>query len=61
MKLISDGTLRATQVIPGAPWEIPLDALDTAVVREGVKGIRARRPKTSQQYQDAKTLRLPFL
>ena len=61
MKLIGNGTLPATQAIPGAPWEIPAAALANKTVRQGVQEIQKRRPKTPQQYQDAKALRLPLV
>ena len=60
MKLIRDGKLPATQAVAGAPWEIPIDSLTSKRVREGVQEIKARRPKTPQQYRDSKTLQLPF-
>jgi DNA invertase Pin-like site-specific DNA recombinase len=60
MKLIAQGILPATQAIPGAPWEIPADALTTARVQEGVKQVRGRRPKTLQQYREDLTIHLPF-
>lgn len=59
-KLIAQGILPATQAMPGAPWEIPTEALTTARVQEGVKKVRARRPKTLQQYREDLTIRLPF-
>jgi DNA invertase Pin-like site-specific DNA recombinase len=61
MKLIADGTLPATQAVPGAPWEIPANALTTKAVRQGVQQIQTRRPKTPQQYRDGMTLRLPHV
>jgi DNA invertase Pin-like site-specific DNA recombinase len=60
MKLIINGTLPASQALAGAPWEIPVEALASETVQEGVQAIQSRRPKTPQQYLDAKTLRLPF-
>lgn len=60
MKLIRIGTLPATQAIPGAPWKIPATALATDVVRQRVQKVLKRRPKASRQYQDDKTLWLPF-
>jgi hypothetical protein len=60
MKLIAQGVLPATQAMPGAPWEIPAEALTTARVQEGVKLVRGRRPKTLQQYREDLTIRLPF-
>jgi len=61
MKLIRTGKLPATQSVLGAPWEVPIDALTSSATRQGVQEIKARRPKTPQQYQDSKTLKLPFL
>jgi DNA invertase Pin-like site-specific DNA recombinase len=61
MKLIRTGKLSATQSVAGAPWEIPIEALTSQATRQGVQEIKARRPKTPQQYQDSKTLKLPFL
>ena len=60
-KLIDQGKLPATQAMPGAPWEIPVETLTSKVVREGLKEIVSRRPKTPQQYRDARTLKLPFV
>jgi len=60
MKLIRDGKLPATQAVAGAPWEIPIETLTAKSVREGVQEVKARRPKTPQQYRDSKTLKLPF-
>jgi hypothetical protein len=55
------GTLPAVQVMPSAPWEIPLDALNTEAVRIGVRAVVARRPRNFGHLQDKKTLRLPGL
>ena len=60
-RLIRVGALPAVQVMPSAPWEIPLDALETEAVRIGVQRIVARRPRNFRQLQDIKTLRLPSL
>lgn len=61
MRLIANGTLAATQAIPGAPRETPAADLTTKAVRQGVQEIQKRRPKTPQQYQDAKALLLPLV
>jgi DNA invertase Pin-like site-specific DNA recombinase len=58
-RLIRTGALAAVQVMPSAPWEIPLDALDTDAVRIGVRAIIERRPRNFRVLQDNKTLRLP--
>lgn len=60
-RLIRAGALPAVQVMPSAPWEIPLDALATEAVRIGVRAIVARRPRNFGRLQDNKTLRLPSL
>jgi hypothetical protein len=60
-RLIHAGTLAAVQVMPSAPWEISLDALNTEAVRIGVRAIVARRPRNFGRLQDNKTLRFPDL
>jgi DNA invertase Pin-like site-specific DNA recombinase len=60
-RLIRAGALPAVQAMPSAPWEIPVEGLDTEAVRIGVRGIVARRPRNFPQLQDNKTLRLPGL
>jgi len=40
-KLIRQGALPATQLLPSAPWEIPLAALDSEAVKTGVLAIMA--------------------
>ena len=58
-QLIRDGVLPGTQLMPAAPWQIPLDALHSEAVRIGVRGIVERRPSNSAHLQDRNTLRLP--
>jgi hypothetical protein len=53
------GVLPATQIMPGAPWLVPVDALTSDAVRIGVQGVVARRPKIYDDYQYDKTIRLP--
>jgi DNA invertase Pin-like site-specific DNA recombinase len=43
--LVLKGILPATQVVPGSPWLVPLDALSSEAVRLGVQRVIARRPK----------------
>lgn len=46
-RLIEQKVLPATQVVPSAPWEISLDALNAPVVQRAVESIRKRkRPST---------------
>jgi len=59
IRLIREGVLPAKQVLFGAPWEIPIDALDSEAVKIGVQRIKERRPNNHRNFQDRKTLRLP--
>jgi hypothetical protein len=58
-KLIRDGVLPATQLMPSAPWQIPVEALDTEQVRIGLQGIAERRPIKALAAMDERLLRLP--
>lgn len=58
-RLIRSGVLPASQLMPSAPWQIPVAALDTKRVRIGVQEIVARRPSKASKSQDTSTLRLP--
>ena len=58
-KLIRQGALPATQLMPSAPWQIPVAALETEVVKTGAREIVGRRPKFYKRFQEDKTLRLP--
>ena len=60
-KLIKNGILPATQLMPSAPWQIPADALETAEVRIGLHEILARRPTKALAALDERMLRLPGL
>jgi len=56
--LIRQGVLPATQLMPSAPWKVPVAALDTEAVKTGVRAIIARRPKN---YPDLQALTTPRL
>ncbi|MFK4531953.1 hypothetical protein ABIA00_000136 [Bradyrhizobium ottawaense] len=43
----------------GAPWLVPVEALDTEAVRIGVQKVIDRRPKIFEDYQYDKVVRLP--
>lgn len=58
-KLIREGVLPAKQAIPGAPWQVPVAALASEAVAQGVRAIIARRPRNAAALQAAKTIRLP--
>ena len=58
-RLIRQGVLPATQLMPSAPWQVPVAALTTEAVRIGVRDVIARRPKNFEALQEVGTLRLP--
>lgn len=58
-KLIRSGALPATQLMPSAPWQIPLDALDSEPVRIGLQRIAERRPRQAIEAIENLSLRLP--
>lgn len=57
--LIRQGILPAKQLMPSAPWQVPVSALQTEAVRIGVRKIIARRPSNFAVLQEEKTLKLP--
>lgn len=57
--LVQRGILPATQILPGSPWMIPVEALSSEAVRIGVQGVVDRRPKFYEDYQYDKIVRLP--
>jgi hypothetical protein len=58
-RLIREGVLPATQLMPSAPWQIPVAALKTDAVKTGVRRVIERRPRNFNVLQDLKTLKLP--
>jgi hypothetical protein len=59
-RLIREGILPATQLMPSAPWKVPVAALESEAVREGVRAIKERRPPHFKDRQEAeKSLKLP--
>lgn len=59
IRLIRSGIIPATQLMPSAPWQIPVAALDSEPVRIGVRDIIARRPVKFVNLQENKIPRLP--
>jgi DNA invertase Pin-like site-specific DNA recombinase len=59
--LIRQGVLPATQLMPSAPWQVPVAALDSEPVKIGVRAIVARRPKNVEVLQGQMIPRLPGL
>ena len=60
-KLIQSGILPATQLMPSAPWQIPVAALASKQVQIGLQQIAARRPTKALAALDERMLRLPGL
>ena len=58
-RLIREGTLPATQILPSAPWQIPVEALNSEAVRIGVQEVIDRRPRNYPTLQEITTLKLP--
>jgi DNA invertase Pin-like site-specific DNA recombinase len=58
-RLIRQGVLPAEQIMPSAPWQVPVAALTTEAVQIGVRGVIARRPKNVEALQEIGALRLP--
>ena len=55
------GILPASQIMPGAPWLVPAEALTSDEVRIGVQRVIDRRPHNYEHYQYDKAARLPGL
>jgi len=53
------GILPATQIMPGSPWLVPVEALALESVRIGVQRVIDRRPKYYETYQYDKHIQLP--
>jgi hypothetical protein len=60
-RLIRQGVLPAMQLMPSAPWKIPVEALGSEAVAIGVQAIKARRPRQFVDYQRDESMRLPGL
>lgn len=59
IRLIKAGILPAEQLMPCAPWKVPVGALESKQVLIGVQDVIARRPIKVLQYHQNKTLKLP--
>jgi DNA invertase Pin-like site-specific DNA recombinase len=57
--LIKRQVLPAEQIVPYAPWWIPISALNDEKVLEEVREIIKRRPQNLTKYRERKTLALP--
>jgi excisionase family DNA binding protein len=56
--LIHHKTFPATQVVPGAPWQIPAEAVELPTVRQAAMEIKNRRRQKQPQRSDEATLDL---
>jgi excisionase family DNA binding protein len=56
--LIQSKTIPATQVVPGAPWQIPAAAVESPAVRQAAVDIKNRRRPSGPQFGDEGTLEL---
>lgn len=61
LKLIRDGLLPATQLMPSAPWQIAAEVLQAEAVQRGVRDVVERRPRNLRHLREEKTLTLPGL
>jgi hypothetical protein len=59
--LVLRGVLPATQIMPGSPWLVPIAALTSESVKQGVQSVVDRRPRFYEDYQYDKVVRLPGL
>lgn len=59
LRLIREGILPAKQLMPSAPWQVPVAALESESVRIGVRAVIDRRPRNLRVFQDERTLKLP--
>ena len=58
-RLIREGSLPAVQLMPSAPWQIPVAALDSQSVKTGLQGVAERRSRKVADYQAERVLKLP--
>jgi DNA invertase Pin-like site-specific DNA recombinase len=58
-ELLRTNVLMGTQVVKFAPWQIPIEALNTAAVVERIQRIHDGKHLRTQHNQDEHTLRLP--
>jgi DNA invertase Pin-like site-specific DNA recombinase len=59
IRLIRRGIIPAKQLMPSAPWQIPVAALDSETVKTGVRDVIARRPLNVVHLQEKKIPKFP--
>ena len=57
-RLIHSKTIPATQVVPGAPWQIPVAAVESPEVLQTARDIKNRHRPSLPQFPDKCTLEL---
>jgi excisionase family DNA binding protein len=57
-RLIHRKTIPATQVVPGAPWQIPVAAVESPEVLQAARDIKNRHRPSGAQFRDECTLEL---
>jgi DNA invertase Pin-like site-specific DNA recombinase len=61
IRLIRRGIIPATQLMPSAPWQIPVVELDSEAVKTGVRDVIARRPLNITVLKQNRFPKLPGL
>lgn len=59
LRLIREGVIPATQLMPSAPWQVPVASLESEAVKIGVRDVIGRRPRNFPELQGKKNLKLP--
>ncbi len=59
LRLIREGILPAKQLMPSAPWQVPVASLESEAVKIGVREVVERRPRNFRVLQDERSLKLP--
>jgi excisionase family DNA binding protein len=57
-RLIHSKTIPATQVVPGAPWHIPVAAVESPELLQAARDIKNRHRPSGPQFRDECTLQL---
>jgi len=58
-RLITRGTLQATQVVPCAPWQLDPSVLDTDAIRNAATAVAGRKGRSRSRIGDVHTLVIP--
>ena len=61
LRLIREGILPAKQLMPSAPWQVPVAALDSESVKIGVRAVVERRPRNFRRFAGRKDTEAAWL